>query len=385
MQSCKKSFLNLFLREIADFMRFFFKTSESDSKIVFYAENKNSYAYLEGLVEELIREYKQTLCYVTSDSCDHILYGNKPEVKAFFVDKLLPLFMILVNCKVLMMTLTDLEQFHIKRSINPVRYVYVFHSLVSISMMYRQGSFDHYDSILCAGPHHFKEIRKYEKHYGTPTKTLVKAGYYRLERIYLAYQKHLKEKGRTDKKIVLIAPSWGDGNVLESCGLDLVAVLLKAGFKVIVRPHPETVKHSPDLLSNLCSKFGSCEGFTFEDSVVTDDSIIHADVLISDLSGVALEYAFGTERPVLFLDVPPKVKNPGYMDFGIIPLELDLREKIGVVVSPDRLDDIPQVISKMFEDALIYKERIADLRNKHVYAFGRSSNVGAKHIIGLVN
>ena len=382
MQSCK---FKLFLREIADFTRFFFKTSEADRKIVFYAENKNSYPYLEGLVEELTGEHEQTLCYVTSDSCDQMLFLNSPRVKAFYVDKLLPLFMIFVNSKVFVMTLTDLEQFHVKRSINPVQYVYVFHSLVSIHMMYRLGSFDNYDSILCAGPHHFKEIRKHEKLSGIPAKTLVKAGYYRLERIFLTYQKHLKEKGRKDGKTVLIAPSWGAGNVLESCGLDLVGVLLKAGFKVIVRPHPETVKRSPDLLTNLCSEFESCEDFTFEDSIVTDDSILCADVLISDLSGVAIEYAFGTERPVLFLDVPPKVKNPGYMDLGIKPLELDLREKIGVVVSPDRLDDLPQVISEMIEDALIYKERIADLRNKHVYAFGRSSVVGAKHIIGFIN
>ena len=40
-----------------------------------------------------------------------------------------------------------------------------------------------------------------------------------------------------------------------------------------------------------------------ETSVATNDSLIESDLLICDCSGVALEYALGTERPVLYVDV----------------------------------------------------------------------------------
>ena len=96
----------------------------------------------------------------------------------------------------------------------------------------------------------------------------------------------------------LIAPSWGVANILESCGERLVELLLKAGYEVIVRPHPETIKRSPDLVAEFASRYGNDPGFTLEMSVAGDSSLIRADVLISDYSGIVLEYAFGTERPV---------------------------------------------------------------------------------------
>ncbi len=48
--------------------------------------------------------------------------------------------------------------------------------------------------------------------------------------------------------------------------------------------------------------------------MTTDDSLLRADVLICDISGIALEYVFGTERPVLFLDVPLKIHNPRFKE-----------------------------------------------------------------------
>ena len=37
------------------------------------------------------------------------------------------------------------------------------------------------------------------------------------------------------------------------------------------------------------------------------------DILISDWSGSAFEFAFGTLRPVIFLDLPKKINNESYI------------------------------------------------------------------------
>ena len=292
--------------------------------------------------------------------------------------------MAFLDSRIFFMTMTDLDQFHLKRSHNPVHYVYAFHSLVSTHMVYRHGAFDHYDSALCCGPHHVKEIRRHEELSGLPQKRLIEAGYYRLERVYEAYRRYSSEKSLSAaKRTVLIAPSWGAANVLESCGGHLVGLLLEAGYEVIIRPHPETVKRSPKLVALFDSKFGNNPDFTLEVSVATDDSLLRADVLISDYSGVVLEYAFGTERPVLFLDVPPKVQNQRFKELGIEPLELSLRPELGVIISPNKLETVPQVISGLIANRLTYKKRIAELRKRHVYAFGHSSEIGAQHILNL--
>ena len=87
--------------------------------------------------------------------------------------------------------------------------------------------------------------------------------------------------------------------------------------------------------------------FTLEQSVESDDSIFKSDFLVSDVSGISLEYAFGTERPVIFMDVPRKVRNEEYEQIGIEPLEISIREKIGVVVNRAEIGSIPDVLIEL--------------------------------------
>ena len=369
------------LKEIAHYRRFK-KLSVQDRSIVFYAEHSGYYPYFEGIIRKLTDEYDRTLCYITSDRRDPILGNSDPRIRTFYLNKLLPFFMAFVDCKVFVMTLTDLGNFHLKRSINPVHYVYVFHGLTSTHTVLRPGALDHYDALLCAGPHHTREIRCWEKLNNLPPKMLIEAGYYPLERIYQDYEEYVRRKpSQGDRKAILIAPSWGVANVLESCGEELVRLLLREGYQVIVRPHPETIKHTPRLIRRLEHEFGGKPNFTLEKSVATHDSLLRADVLISDWSGISIEYAFGTERPVLFLDVPAKIYNPRYSELGIEPIELSLRPGIGIVVSPERLDVVPQVISKLVANRAVYRERLTELRNRNVYNFGHSSDIAAEYII----
>ncbi len=69
---------------------------------------------------------------------------------------------------------------------------------------------------------------------------------------------------------------------------------------------------------------------------------------------------------------------------GIEPLELSLRTEIGVIVPPEKLDTVPQVISELVANSAVYKKRITKLRRQNVYAFGYSSNIGARFIINMV-
>ncbi len=372
------------LREIADLFRYLRKTQRRDKVIVFYSEHESYYAYLEGLVEKLIEMNAGPVCYVTSDPDDRILSCKDPKIRAFYLKKLLPLFMGCVGCKVFVMTLTDLNQFHLKRSINNVHYVYVFHALNSSHMAYRAGAFDHYDSILCVGPHIVKEVRRNEELHDLNPKQLIEAGYYRLERIHEAYRQYQATHTETsEKKLVLVAPSWGAGNILEAHGVTLVRALLDSGYDVIFRFHPEVMKRFPDLLVPLEQEFGANPRMTLEKSVSTDDSLLRADVLITDWSGIALEYAFGTERPVLYLDVPRKVHNDQYTTLEIEPFEVAMRSQVGIVFPATEIANIHKPVEQLIRDRSVYQARIADLRSKYVYAFGRSSEIGARHILAM--
>jgi len=82
-----------------------------------------------------------------------------------------------LKADVMVLTMLDLQNFQLKRSIHPVRYAYVFHSMGSTHMVDHENSYDHYDSLLCTGPHHVAEIRRREQLKGLLPKHLFAYGY----------------------------------------------------------------------------------------------------------------------------------------------------------------------------------------------------------------
>lgn len=152
---------------------------------------------------------------------------------------------------------------------------------------------------------------------------------------------------------------------------------------MILRPHPETMKRTPKVVSAYTERFGGNNKFTLEQSIVSFESVFKASVLITDYSGLAFEYAFGTERPVIYLDVPPKIKNKQFNHLNIEPLDSKLRSEIGICISPDKITAVPPAIARLINEQDDYKKRIVGFREKYVFAFGSSSAVGAQAVMDI--
>ena len=105
--------------------------------------------------------------------------------------------------------------------------------------------------------------------------------------------------------------------------------------------------------------------------------------MISDWSGVAFEYAFSRESPVIFIEVPRKVNNPEYKKLGLEAFEVYIRSKIGVVVSPDRLKEIPKYIEQFCSNPQRYQEQIRKVRSDQIFNIGKSGAVGAEYIMQI--
>lgn len=333
------------------------------------------------------------MCYVTSDADDPALTRADARVRAFHIGSgaARTTFFRLVDAGVLVMTLPDLETYHLKRSVHPVHYVYVFHSIVSSHMTYRKGAFDAYDTVLCVGPHHVAEIRRTEEVYGLRRKALVEHGYARLDTIMAAGSAPTptpEEDGvkRVDhSRRVLLAPSWGTGSYIEApWGRELVDAVLRAGHSVVLRLHPMTVRRFPHLAPTYAEAFRGAP-FRVETDMDARQSLQQSDLMIADWSGAALEYAFGLERPVLFLDTPRKVNNPEYERLEITPLEVSIRDEIGAVVDPTDLGAIGGWIERLSSDSEAFRARLRDARARWVYNVGRSAEVGAAHVARLAD
>lgn len=352
--------------------------------LVFYSEGPEYWLHYRPLVTELASRPGVQLSYVSSSPDDPGLHLGLGAVRPFYIGPgfLRTLWFMFLKARVLVTTMPDLETFHIKRSrLHPVRYVYVFHAPVSTHMMYREAAFDHYDEVFCVGPHHEREIRARENQAGLPEKTLFRHGYGRLDD--LLAQTAAAPAPANDPLWALVAPSWTDNGIMATVAAELVRVLLAAGFRVTVRAHPRTRLVHPERLEALRREFGEAERFTLEDGSRESAALDKADIMVSDWSGVALEYAFVRGRPVLFVDTPRKVVNPRYESLGIEPMEAAVRSEVGEVIALDRLRDAPEALRRLCADPETGRERRLALRDKWIFNVGASGRAGAERLIEL--
>ena len=362
----------------------FEKLSDFERSIVFYAENKASMNHFRTLISELTEKMNLQICYVTSIKYDPILSSKNQKILPFYIGDgtVRTKFFLTLKAKILVMDMPDLEKFHIKRSKTyPVHYIYIFHSMFSMHSYLRQGAIDNYDTIFCVGPHHVKEIKETEKVYKLKSKILVPYGFGRLDT--LLQQKRTQVEGQSNiKKLIIISPSYGENNLLEICGLRLIDILLKSNFKVLLRPHFKTLKESQKLIKTSLEKFNNNPNFILEKGVIPLESFYSSVCMISDWSGISLEYAFTFERPVIFIDVPKKILNHNSKDICLEPIEIVIRHKIGYVISSNSLEQIPNLITEPNENM---QEQIKKTRSKTVYNIEGSAKVGAEYIQQLID
>ena len=362
-----------------------------ERSIVFYSESS---VILYPYVEEIIRELQnrdQKVCYLTSSKDDPILKNKNKNIRVFYIgdseiEKMN--FFLRLKAKMLIMTMPDLGSYHIKRSKEfPVHYIYTFHSMNSTHMEFQKGAFDEFDSIFCVGPYQVQELRATEQLYNLKRKNLVECGYGLLDKLIKLRSSFPEKKKllKNNKKNILIAPSWGKQNLLESMGIELVKILLDAGYHVTVRPHPMTAKKSPKTIKQIKERFEKNPDFLLDTNTSSFEQLFSSYAIITDWSGIGYEYAFVCERPVIYVDVPKKSHNKEYEKIGLVPFEISIRDKIGEIVPVQNIETIPERIEFLYSHGNNFENKIQKIRNDAIFNIGESGKVTASEIIRIIS
>lgn len=368
-------------REKADYKKFF---SIVNKHLVFYSESSGFYKYYKGIIEYILKNTNITIHYITSDPKDQIFDIAKKEskIRPYYIDeKRLITLMMKMDADVVVMTMPDIENFHIKRSYirKDINYVYVPHCMDSMNMTMRKGSIDHYDSVLCTGKLQKEETLKTEIAYGLPKKELIEWGYSLLDDMKADYEK--MPKVEHEHKSILIAPSWQKDNIVDNCLEELLDNLKGHGYKITVRPHPQHVRHMPEKMEGLKERYKSDKDIEIQTDFSSNSTVFEADMMITDWSGIAYEYAYTTYKPVLFIDTPMKIMNPEYTKIDIEPMNIWMREEIGQILKLDEIYKAADTVQEMLDNSEQYKQHIEQLVNENVYNIGHSAEVGGKYII----
>ena len=370
-------------REKEDYRRFF---SVQNKHVVFYSEKSGFWKYYQDIIEALLKGSNLRIHYVTNDPDDQVFTIAEKErrILPYYIGpKKMITLMMKMDADMVVMTTPDLETFHIKRSYvrKDIEYIYTPHDPMSVHMSFREGAMDHFDTVFCVGPQQMEEIRKTEEIYHLPPKTLVPCGYTLLDDLRKARP---ETADRGDGKVqILIAPSWNEDNILDSCVDELLRQLLDERRRVIVRPHPEYVKRYGARMNALMDRWKerTGEGLMFETDFSSNRSMNESDILITDWSGIAYEYSYASGRPALFINTKVKAPNPNWERIGITPLEISLRDQIGRSLNKDQLDQVNAVIQEMSENREAWQEKIQQVREKNVFHPGEAGKTAADYII----
>lgn len=376
-------------RERADYKRFF---KIAGKHVVFYSEGSGFYKYFKGAIDYLLANSDVNIHYITNDPNDRIfaLAEQQPRIKPYYIGQKRSItLMMKMDADVVVSTLEDLDNYYIKRSYvrKDTEYVFMPHHMTSMHLTPSKQAYDHYDTVLCVGPHQVAELRREEQLYQLPAKNLAECGYDLLDDDVAAMAaRRAAGKMTNERPVVIVAPSWQEDNLLDSCADALLSQLLGRGWKVIVRPHPEYTKRYRPRWMALIERYSHVpeSDLYFERDFSSNDTVFTSDVLITDWSSVFCEFSFSTLRPSVFINTPMKVGNPDWRELGIEPTDISLRNKVGRSFDPADLSGLGDAVAEMIAHPNAWSEKVSAVRDEMIFNLGYAAEVAGEYLLERV-
>jgi len=275
------------------------KSSTFSCPYAIYNEGKQYINVFKPVLEEFEKRQIQVV-YLTSASDDPVFEVNYQFVKSEYIgegNKAIARLNVF-STNFMLLTTPGLGVYQLKRSKMVKHYSHLLHA-PGDATMYRLFGIDYYDSVLLTGNHQAKDIRALETLRELPQKQLVIVG--------CTYLDVALEKTKTITKeenhpfTVLISPSWGPSAILSRHGAKLLDPLVKTGWRIIVRPHPQSKKSESAMLDKLMDRYRDASNIEWNFDRENTNSLSKSDIMISDFSGIIYDYTFLFDKPVMYV------------------------------------------------------------------------------------
>ncbi len=335
--------------------------SKTKHKFAIYSEGNQYYSVFKPVLEEFEKRGIEVM-YYTSASDDKILNENFQHIKKEYLGKGNNAYFKLAFLKadVCLMTTPQLNVLQLKRSPHTKHYTHIMHS-IGFSMLYRLFSLDYYDSVLCDADYQVDMIRKIERKRNLPPKELPVVG-----STYMDFnQQTLPSKTPKEHTQVLIAPTWGPQGLLTKFGNKILEQLIDGtDFEITIRPHPQSLKVEKNIIAELQKKYGSNKKVKWDFSSDNLQAMANTDVLISDFSGIMIDYAFLFKKPFLYVDTEINYEIYDFCDLDEkIPYKHKIASLIGKKLNPEN-GDIKNIANLIEEIKRNYNlQNIEEIRN----------------------
>jgi hypothetical protein len=348
------------------------------NRFVIYAEDARYWTLFKPIVDEFEKRGTELL-YLTSSRDDPVFDENLKHAKAEFIAEGGRAFARLnfLSADLVLSTTPGLDVYQWKRSKTVRHYAHIVHA-ADEPVKYELFGTDYYDSILVTGgSYQTDDIRKIEKIRSLPEKKIVTVGCPYLD-LFAEKMKELPS-GENHVFTVLVSPSWGGSSLLVRYGEKLLDPLAKTGWQIIVRPHPQSLKVEKPALDRLADRYGKNPNILWDFRRENIFSLNAADVMISDFSGILLDYMFLRERPVIYAAQAMDLRR---WDAHVIYRDQDemwtfrTLKKTGVELTEEMFNDLPAVVEKTSADT----ERVSAIREVKAEAWHYQGEAGKRTV-----
>ena len=299
---------------------------------------------------------KIPLAYYTSAKDDPVFEQNYEYVKAEFIGEGNAAFarLNMLSAGFVLMTTPGLQVYQLKRSKRVKHYSHVVH-MPNDATTYRLFGLDFFDSVLLTGDYQGDDIKLLEEARGITKKDLVTVGCSYLD----VYAERIAAIPAEENHpfTVLVSPSWGASGLLMKYGEKLLDPLSKTGWRIIVRPHPQSKKSEADMLDRLSKRYADNKNVEWDYERENIYSLKKADIMISDFSGIIFDYTFLCDKPVMYVNADMDLRPYDAYDLQKPLWQFEVLKKMGIELQESQFDTIKDVIQAASDSAELSAER----------------------------
>lgn len=357
------------------------KSDKSYKDYVIYCEDKRYWYVFKPVLDEFEARKIDVTYYVANDQ-DPVFNEKYEYVHSEVIGEGNKAFakLNMLSAGFVLMTTPGLQVYQLKRSRNVKHYSHIFHSLGDPTM-YRLFGIDYFDSILCTADFQYEDIRTLEKQRNLPAKELVTVGCTYLD----VHQKKMEQipEEENHQFTVLVSPSWGKSALLSLYGEKLLDPLVATGWKIIIRPHPQSKISEAEMLERIEGKYRNLPNVEWDTNRDNFYSLKRADLMITDFSGIIWDYTFLCDKPVMYANADMDLMPYDAYNIDHEIWQFKTLREIGIKLEEKDFPNIKEIIQNASDNPLL-KELRHRARDEGWMGIGISGKLTVDYMVKTV-
>ena len=324
-------------------------TGDDSIPLVIFSDDKRYWQTFEPVIRELdSRSFD--VRYMTASPDDPALQSAYPHLHAEFIGKGNKAFARLnfVKAELLLATTPGLDVYQWKRSRDVRYYIHLPHAANDATTSYRSFGLDFFDAVLLSGEYQETAMRKLEQLRHEPQKEAVIVGIPYMDEMVKRLEScpALPPHPRT----VLVAPTWGASSIFNKYGTAFIDALIHTGYRIILRPHPQSFTADRELMDTLMSAYPDSDQLEWNRDPDNFEVLRRSDIMISDYSGVIFDFALVFDKPVICADTEMSVDPLDAWWLGEPLWTISALPRIGPRLTADQIGNLKALIDSALDD-----------------------------------